>query len=619
MHDAVKAGGIGAPVMRVEDARFLTGGGSYVDDLSLPNMAYAAVVRSPHAHARIKSIDTEAAKAAPGVLLVLTGEDVKRSGIGGLPCRSYPPMAKRKPGFVPTHPILVSDKARHVGDRVAFVVAETAAQAKDAAELVEVDYEPLEAVSMGVAALASGAPKVWDETPDNLCFEIASGDAAAVERVFAQAAHVTRLEFHYPRASANAIEPRATLGAYDRFRNRYTLYTEAQAPHRVREILAACVLRVPETDLRVVSPDVGGGFGTKGANYPEEALVVWAAGMLDRPVKWTADRSESLASDLHGRDQIDMAELALDANGKMLALRVTATLNVGAYLAFSAGVPGMITLHCWTTVYDLPLVHATVRAAYSNTNPVGPYRGSGRPECTLIMERIADKAAREMGIDPRRAAAAQHDPARAHAVQDGGRADLRLRRFRRRARSRADPGRCERASRRAAPRANDAGEARARRRGARRIRRAVQRAHGDPRRSRRRGLRPCRHARHRPGPRDDVRADGVRLARLAARPRARVPGRHRPRAVRARHLRRAQRHGRRLGAQGRGRRRDRQGQEARRRDAGSGRHRHRVRRRRVPRRRHRPRRALRRRRALRARADGRADRARHRARRHRRL
>jgi carbon-monoxide dehydrogenase large subunit len=393
--------GIGASLRRVEDARFLTGTARYVDDIVLPNTAFAAVLRSPHAHARIAGIDTSKATNAPGVLLVLTGEDVKKAGIGGLPCRSFPPHSARQPtGALPTHPILAIGKVRHVGDRVALVVAETAAQAKDAAELVEVAYEPLPAVAMAAAALRAGTPKVWDEQPDNLCFEISQGDKDAVDRAFASAAHVTKMEFHYPRASANAIEPRSSLGVYDRFKKRYTLYTEAQAPHRVREILAADVLRVPETDLRVVSPDIGGGFGMKGATYPEEALVVWAAGMLDRPVKWTADRSESLMSDIHGRDQSDTAELALDKDGRMLALRTSVAINIGAYLAYSAGVPGMITLHSWTSVYDLPLVHATVRGAYTHTNPIGPYRGSGRPECTFLMERIADKAAREMGIDP---------------------------------------------------------------------------------------------------------------------------------------------------------------------------------------------------------------------------
>jgi len=391
---AVAAGGIGAPVRRVEDARFLTGTGQFVADLNLPNAAHAAVLRSPHAHALIRSIDTAAARTAPGVVLVLTGEDAKRDGLGGLPCRALPPGTKE----YPPHPVLADGKVRHVGDRVAFIVAETLEQARDAAELIAVDYEPLPAVTMAVDALAPGAPKLWDQ--GNLCFALTRGDKEAVDRAFAAAAHVTRIACHNPRNSANAIEPRAALAAYDRFRRRTTIYATSQAPHRVREVIAAQILRVPESDVRVIAPDVGGGFGMKGAIYPEDALVAWAASKLDRPVKWVGDRSESLASDAHGRDQTDEAELALDATGRMLALRVAATVNLGAYLAYSAGVPAMITLHSWTTVYDLPLVHATVRAALTNTSPVAPYRGSGRPECTYVMERLADKAAREMGIDP---------------------------------------------------------------------------------------------------------------------------------------------------------------------------------------------------------------------------
>lgn len=391
--------GIGAPVRRIEDFRFLTGSGRYIDDITLPGTAYACVVRAPHAHARIGRVDKSAAEAAPGVLLVLTGDDLVREGLGGLPCRFFPHQTVALP-YRPTHPILATGKVRHVGDRVALVVAETRQAAKDAAERVEVDYEPLASVTSPNAALASGAPAVWDEAPGNLCFQLENGDRAAVDRAFASAPHVTRLALHYPRASANPIEPRGSIGAYDRYDGRYTLYCGTQAPFRPRDLISGSVLHIPEKDLRVVVPDIGGAFGMKGTVYPEEALVLWAARKLERPVKWTAERGESLTCDMHGRDMACEGELAVAADGRLLALRVSVAANLGAYLTYAAGAPAMAAGTNLTSVYDLPLVHSVVRAAFTNTAPLGPYRGAGRPEAMHLLERLIDKAAREMGLDP---------------------------------------------------------------------------------------------------------------------------------------------------------------------------------------------------------------------------
>src|SRR2546426_8082844 len=400
MTPGVSENAIGCPVQRVEDRRFLTGHGNFVDDLKLPALTYACVLRSPHAHARIRRIDKSAAEAAPGVLLVLTGEDVVREGLGGLQCRMFSFGYKVVgPQHRPTHPILAAGKVRHVGDRVALVVAQTKAQAKDAAELIEVDYEPLSANAAMQTALARAAAPVWDDNESNVAFQLEHGERAAVERAFAGAAHVTKLAIHYPRAVANAIEPRTSIGCYDPFERRYTLYSGVQAPFRQRKEIAGTVLHFPETDLRVVAPDVGGAFGGKGAVYPEEALVVWAAGKLRRPVKWNGERSECLMSDMHGRDMLMQGELALAADGRMLALRVEIATNLGAYLTYAAGAPANIVGANLTSTYDLPQVHSVVRAVFTNTVPLGPYRGSGRPEAIHLLERLIERAAREMKID----------------------------------------------------------------------------------------------------------------------------------------------------------------------------------------------------------------------------
>ena len=395
--DSVSDGGIGAPVRRREDERLLTGEGHYADDTAIPHAAFAVLVRSPHAHARIVGIDKTDALAAPGVLAVLTGEDAVREKLGGLPVQQFPRAVPSAHSYCPTQPILATGKARYVGDRVALVVAETLAQAKDAAELVNVRYEPLRAVTLP-DALAPDAPKVWDEAQSNLAFQIETGDRAAVEMQFAAAAHVTKVAIHYPRATANSMEPRCALAYRDPIDGRFTLVSSTQNPFRVRDILCAA-LGLPPNGLRVLVMDVGGGFGMKNHAYPEEALVVWAARALNRPVRWTADRSEGLCSDQHARHQITEAALALDRDGRVLALRTNAQIDVGAYLSGNAGVPPTNTGNYFPGVYNLQVVHTTVRAAFTNTSHLGPYRGSGKPEASLLLERLMDKAAREMGID----------------------------------------------------------------------------------------------------------------------------------------------------------------------------------------------------------------------------
>ncbi|MSQ70211.1 MAG: xanthine dehydrogenase family protein molybdopterin-binding subunit [Betaproteobacteria bacterium] len=391
------ATGIGAPVRRLEDARFLTGRGRFVDDMQPARCACAHVVRSPHAHARITAIDKRAALAAPGVLAIFTGADLVLQGIGSLPCEAFPALPAGSRFYRPLQPILAIDKARHVGDAIALVVAETAAQARDAGELIAIDYDPLQAVTLA-DALEPGAPLVWDAAGSNASFELERGDGKAVDAQFARAAHVTRLFIQYPRASANAIEPRSALAWRDAHDGRYTLCSATQSPYQVREILCA-VLGIPEQSLRVLAPDVGGGFGMKSQIYPEEALVLWAASRLDRPVKWTADRSESLAADMHGRHQLTEAEIALNADGRVLALRTSVTIDLGAYLGYSAGVAPLNAAVSYTNTYDIPLIHARVRAAFTNTSVIGPYRGTAKPEATFVIERLIDKAAHEMGID----------------------------------------------------------------------------------------------------------------------------------------------------------------------------------------------------------------------------
>jgi carbon-monoxide dehydrogenase large subunit len=388
--------GIGAPVSRVEDERFVTGRGRYTDDVTMPGMAFGYMVRSPHAHARIVAVDDTAARAAPGVLAVFIGADVVREKFGRLKCASFPKQAGVG-SYCPEQPILVHDKVRHVGDRVAFVVAETLAQAKDAAELVEVSYETLPAVSLE-DAFASGTPKVWDEAQSNLSFLREYGDRAAVDERFTIAAHVTKLRVQYPRAAPNTIEPRSAIAYVDPTDNRLTVFSTCQHPFLLRED-ATHVLGIPELSLRVRAMDIGGAFGMKGVS-PEDILVIWAASKLSRPVKWTADRTESFATDTHGRHQIAEAELALDRDGRILAFRINVAIDVGAYLSSNAGVPPHNAGISYPGTYRIPFIHAVVRAVFSNSTPITVYRGSGKPEASFVLERVVEKAAHEMGLNP---------------------------------------------------------------------------------------------------------------------------------------------------------------------------------------------------------------------------
>jgi len=389
--------GIGAPMRRVEDHRFVTGKGDFVDDLALPNMAFACVVRSPHAHARIVSIDTRAAGAAPGVHCVLTGQDVIAEGIKGLPCPGFPPVPAGARFYRPLRPVLAADVVRHVGDGVALIVARTLHQAKDAAERLAVEYEALPAVTFE-DALAAGAPKVWPDAADNVSFQLERGERAAVDRAFAGAAHVTKLSLHYPRVTANTIEPRAVV-AFREAGQRFTLRSTTQTPFRLREIVSD-VMGIPELDLRIVSPDVGGGFGMKSQVYPEDVLVLWAARKLDRPVKLVMERSDGLLVDAHGRHQLVEAELALDADARILAVRSSVAIDLGAYLSATAASAPNNATNSLSSTYLVPLMHVVVKAVFTNTAMTASYRGTAKPEASFVIERLVDKAARELGLDP---------------------------------------------------------------------------------------------------------------------------------------------------------------------------------------------------------------------------
>jgi carbon-monoxide dehydrogenase large subunit len=391
--------GIGASVRRKEDYRFLTGSGRYTDDIVLPAQTAAVFVRSPHAHAHIKSIDTKAALAAPGVVAVLTGEDLATDKIGGVPCGWLITDIAGQPMKEPPHPALAQGKVRCVGDQVAVVIAETWMQAKEAAELVEVDYEVLPPVVRATDAIKPGAPVVHDIAPDNRCYTWALGDKAAVDAAFANAAHVTRLELHNNRLIPNAIEPRAAIGHYQRFDDSFVLYVSNQNPHVERLLITAFVLGMPEHKMRVVAPDVGGGFGSKIFLYPEDVVVAWASKKINRPVKWTAERSESFMSDAHGRDHDTVAEMAVDADGKFLAMRVHTVANLGAYLStFATSVPTILYATLLAGQYATPHIYCEVDGVFTNTVPVDAYRGAGRPEAAYVVERLVSAVAREMKI-----------------------------------------------------------------------------------------------------------------------------------------------------------------------------------------------------------------------------
>lgn len=394
-----KTTGIGASVKRVEDYRFLTGRGRYTDDMNRPGQCHAYIVRSPHAHARILSIDTSATVAAPGVLTVLTGADMVADNIGSLPCGWLIHSRDGTPMKEPKHLPIAADKVRHVGDQVAVVIAETLQQAKDAAELLEIEYEELPAV-VAPGSVETAGTAVHDEAPDNVCYDWVWGDKDKTDAAFAQAAHVTTLDLVNTRLVPNAMEPRAAVGEYDPGMDEYTLTTTSQNPQLIRLLLCGFTMGLPEHKVRVVAPDVGGGFGSKIYHYAEEVIVVYAARRLKRPVKWTAERSESFLSDAHGRDHLTHVELAMDASGIFLGMRVNTTANMGAYLStFSSCIPTILYATLLSGQYKTPAIHAEVKAVFTNTVPVDAYRGAGRPEACYLIERIVDVAAREMGID----------------------------------------------------------------------------------------------------------------------------------------------------------------------------------------------------------------------------
>jgi carbon-monoxide dehydrogenase large subunit len=391
--------GIGQPVRRVEDQRFLTGQGRYVDDIVLPAMAYGVNVVSPHAHAKIKKIDASKAKAAPGVLAVLTGADVAADKLGALTAALMPEDFGAPKGHRTFQPLLVADKVRHVGDRVAFVVAETLAQARDAAELVEVDYEPLKAVVNIEDAAKPDAVKVWDDNPQgNNAFRLMFGDQAATDAAFAKAKHVVKLRVENNRLSPVSMEPRTAIGDYDKANDFYTLYATSQNPHGLRMELSH-IFHIPENQIRVVSPDVGGGFGLKGGGFPDDLLVIWASKKLKRPVKWDASRSESMLNDHHAREMVYYGELALDEHGKILALRSKSLFQMGAYFVGAALAAGAFSIRFVPAAYDIQTMHIMSQGMFTNTSQSGPYRGAGRPEAAYFMERLIEHAASVTGID----------------------------------------------------------------------------------------------------------------------------------------------------------------------------------------------------------------------------
>ncbi len=390
--------GIGASVKRKEDLRFLSGRGHYVDDINRPNQLYAYIKRSDRAHAELRGIDTAAARASAGVVAVYTAADL--AGIGGLPCGWQIHNKDGSPMAEPAHPVLASGKVRHVGDPVAVVIAETRQQAKDGAEKLSIDYADLPAVASVSDAIRPGAAQLHEAAAGNVCYDWEIGDKAAVDAAFAKAAKTVRLDLTNNRLIPNAMEPRAAIGDYEPTTGEHTLYTTSQNPHVIRLLMGAFVLQIPEHKLRVVAPDVGGGFGSKIYHYAEEAIVTWAAGKLARPVKWAAERNESFMSDAHGRDHVSTAEMALAADGTFLALRVKTLCNMGAYLStFGPAVPTYLYATLLAGVYKTPAIYAEVKAVFTNTVPVDAYRGAGRPEASFLLERLVDVAARDTGMD----------------------------------------------------------------------------------------------------------------------------------------------------------------------------------------------------------------------------
>ncbi len=393
--------GIGARVPRKEDFRFITGRGNYTDDINRPGQAYAYFLRSPHAHAAIKAIDLKAARAMPGVVGILTGDDLAADKIGGLICGWMIHSKDGTPMKAGAHPALAQGKVRYVGDHVAVVIAESLAQAKDAAEAIVVHYEVLAPVAVLASATARGQPAIHDVAPDNVVYDWHLGDKAAVAAAFGKARHITRLDLVNNRLVPNAIEPRAALGDYNPGEDAFTLYTTSQNPHVARLVLSAFIGIAPEHKLRVIAPDVGGGFGSKIFIYAEETVCVWAAKKVGRPVKWVAERMEEFLAVAHGRDHISHAEMALDENGRILGLHVRTRANLGAYLStFASSVPTYLYAPLLSGQYNIPAIYVEVEGVYTTTAPVDAYRGAGRPEATYVLERIVEVAARELKMDP---------------------------------------------------------------------------------------------------------------------------------------------------------------------------------------------------------------------------
>jgi carbon-monoxide dehydrogenase large subunit len=391
--------GIGQPVKRFEDKRLLSGNGRFQNDNNLLGQVHAYVLRSPHAHAHIKKLDLSAAKAAPGVQLILTGDDLVAAKLGAM---GVPFQRKRPDGspmFARAHLGLAQGTVRYVGEPVALVVAETLAQAKDAAEAIDIDYEALPSVT-DTADAAEGKIAVWPDCPDNISNLFEAGNKAAADAAFATAAHVVKRRYVISRVYAHFMEPRGAIGVWDPGEDRFTLYADVQYPHRVRQALATRIFKIPESKIRVIAGDVGGGFGTKGWQYPEHRLVLLAAKRLRRPVKWTCERSEAIQADEHARDNVSEAELALDKDGKFLGLKVKTYANVGAYISSERNLLATFgNVGTLVGTYDIPAAYVGVYAVMANTNGTAPYRGAGRPEATYVIERLIDDAARELGYD----------------------------------------------------------------------------------------------------------------------------------------------------------------------------------------------------------------------------
>ncbi len=390
---------LGEPIRRKEDLRFVTGRGRYADDIQLSNMCHAAVVRAPLAHADIVAIDTSRASDRPGVISVLTGADFAADGLGDIPCESIPAAIAGTDWVRTPFPALVRDRVLAVGDAVALVIAETRAGALAAAELVSVDYNSLAAIVSIEDAMSGDAPPIHPAAAGNICFDVTQGDVAATEAAFATAAHIVEVSTRQPRLIGAALEPRCSIGDFDAFDKRWTLTTSTQNPHGVRRLLAENVLKVPANSVRVVANDVGGGFGTKGRLYPEDVLVVWASRRIGRPVKWRADRTESFLADFHGRDQTAQGRLALDRDGRVLALDVTTRHNLGCRLGPATGVSPFLTARMIVGPYAIAAARVRLQGVFTNTRTTTSYRGAGRPEATFFIEAAMDAAARQIGID----------------------------------------------------------------------------------------------------------------------------------------------------------------------------------------------------------------------------